>query len=110
MTKLTVTLGLLVVITAIFAGCKKAETPSEDLKAITKSVLPPGDDDPLPPDFPPLGPDIEALKTYMSSLTNVSISDISYDAASQQFIVFGVEQISLNDLTNSYNDNFINVE
>lgn len=46
--------------------------------------------------------DIVTLKGYMSKLINVKVSDISYDDKTEQFAIFGVDQINRESLTQSY--------
>jgi hypothetical protein len=102
-TRLLIAFIMLFAIPFVFTGCKKADTPVEDLKAKTKSVLPPGDD--LPDDPPPLGPSVQDLKLYFARQINVDVNDISFNEATNQFILFGRDQINLEDLTNSFNEN-----
>lgn len=45
---------------------------------------------------------VETLKSYMAKLINVKISNINYDEATEQFSIFGINQINRQELTASY--------
>jgi len=84
--KATIVVALL---TPTVISCKKSEETSLpiDRKNETESSL---------------KVDVVTLKGYMSKLINVKVSDINYDEKTEQFSIFGIDQISRQELIESY--------
>lgn len=72
----------LFITTAIFS-CKKKETDSPK-NELNNNI------------------DVETLKSHMSKIINVKVSDIKYDEKTEQFSIFGIDQIDRKKLTEFY--------
>lgn len=81
---------------AIILGCKKEEATLQEkklLKPINKSNIEELEEEPS---------EITTLKSYMAERINADVSEISYNATTEQFIFRGVDQFSKADLEESY--------
>ncbi len=98
--KLKKALIVLFVASVFLAGCKTEEViPQQEklnLKPNSKSNIGEFGD--------PESPEITTLKNYMATTLNVDVNSITYDAGTEQFILFGVNQINKTDLSSSYSE------
>jgi hypothetical protein len=91
MRKILLAIGLLVIVT----GCQKNTSQS----VLSNSQNLAGH-----------STEVDSLKAYLSKLTSIDPSQISYEADTKQFVAFGKNQISFDDITALYNKWPINVK